>query len=120
MILIEVPALKERREDIPILVDHFVNQICIEYGIAPKEVTKEAEVALKNLSWPGNIRELRNVVERLIILSGNKITDDDVLRFVTPSSPEDLTKFKEIFDKFDNVSDLHKYIDEEFPNYKRN
>ncbi len=120
VILIEVPALKERREDIPILVDHFVNQICTEYGIAPKEVTKEAEVALKNLSWPGNIRELRNVVERLIILSGNKITDDDVLRFVTPSTPEDLSKFQEIFEKFDNVNDLHKYIDEEFPNYKRN
>lgn len=120
VILIEVPALKERREDIPILVEHFVNQICTEYGIAPKEVTKEAEVALKNLSWPGNIRELRNVVERLIILSGKKITDDDVLRFVTPSTPEDMTKFKEIFEKFDNVNDLHKYIDQEFPNYKRN
>lgn len=120
VILIEVPALKERREDIPLLVEHFVNQICTEYGIAPKEVTKEAMVALKNLSWPGNIRELRNVVERLIILSGKNITDDDVLRFVTPTSPEDLTKFKEIFDKFDNVTDLHKYIDEEYPNYKKN
>jgi len=120
VILIEVPALRERREDISLLVNHFVTNICNEYGITPKVVTKEAEVALKNLSWPGNIRELRNVVERLIILSGPKITDEDVLRFVTPSSPEDATRFKEIFDKFDNVDELHKYIDDEFTNYKGN
>ena len=120
VILMEVPPLRNRREDIPLLVEHFVGQICGDYGIASKEVTKEAMVALKNLTWPGNIRELRNVVERLIILSGAKITDEDVLRFVTPSTPEDISRFQEIFDKFDNVEELHQYIEQEFSNYKAN
>lgn len=120
VILMEVPPLRNRREDIPTLVEHFVSQICGEYGIASKQVTKEAMVALKNLSWPGNIRELRNVVERLIILSGAQITDEDVLRFVTPSTPEDISRFQEIFDKFDNVEELHQYIEQEFSNYKGN
>jgi two-component system, NtrC family, nitrogen regulation response regulator NtrX len=84
VIIIEVPPLNERREDIPQLVEHFINQICTEYGIAPKKVTKEALVALQNVNWTGNIRELRNVVERLIILSGNEITAEDVLHYVGP------------------------------------
>ena len=117
---IHVPPLRERREDISLLVNHFVANICSEYGITPKVVTKEAEVALKNLSWPGNIRELRNVVERLIILSGSEINDEDVLRFVSPSSPEDATRFKEIFDKFDDVDELHQFIDKQYTSYKKN
>jgi len=120
VILVKVPPLRNRREDIPLLVEYFIEQICNDYGIGAKSISKEAMVALKNLSWPGNIRELRNVVERLIILSGAQITDEDVLRFVTPSSPEDVSRFKEIFDKFDNVEELHQYIDQEFTNYKGN
>jgi DNA-binding NtrC family response regulator len=120
VILIEVPPLKERSDDIPMLVEHFVESICNDYGINPKSVSREALIALKNLSWPGNIRELRNVVERLIILSGNEITDEDVFRYVVPSSVEDAHKFREIFDKFDSVDELHQYIDKEFTNYKRN
>ncbi len=84
VIIIEVPPLNDRREDIPQLVEHFINLICTEYGIAPKKVTKEALVALQNVNWTGNIRELRNVVERLIILSGNEITAEDVLHYVGP------------------------------------
>ncbi len=84
VIIIDVPPLNDRREDIPQLVSHFIEQICTEYGIAPKKMTKEALVALQNVNWTGNIRELRNVVERLIILSGKQITADDVLQYVGP------------------------------------
>ncbi len=84
VIIIEVPPLNNRREDIPMLVEHFINQICEEYGIAAKKVSKEGMVALQNVNWTGNIRELRNVVERLIILSGAEVTAEDVLNYVGP------------------------------------
>jgi DNA-binding NtrC family response regulator len=84
VIIIEVPPLNERREDIPQLVEHFINLICTEYGIAPKKISKEALVALQHVNWTGNIRELRNVVERLIILSGSEITANDVINYVGP------------------------------------
>ncbi len=84
VIIIEVPPLNDRRGDIPQLVEHFIEQICNEYGISPKKVTKEALVALQNVNWTGNIRELRNVVERLIILSGVEITAEDVMNYVGP------------------------------------
>lgn len=114
VIIVEVPPLNERREDIPQLVEHFINVICNEYGISPKKITKEALVALQNVNWSGNIRELRNVVERLIILSGEEITDKDVLAYVVPSSAKKSSKMQEIFAKFSNVEELHRYIDEEF------
>ncbi len=84
VIIIEVPPLNDRRGDIPQLVEHFIEQICNEYGIASKKVTKDAVVALQNVNWTGNIRELRNVVERLIILSGVEITAEDVMNYVGP------------------------------------
>lgn len=84
VIIIEVPTLNQRRDDIPMLVDHFNQLICTEYGIPTKKVQKEAIHALKNLNWTGNIRELRNVVERLIILGGNEITEEDVINYVGP------------------------------------
>jgi DNA-binding NtrC family response regulator len=118
VIIIEVPPLNDRREDIPLLVEHFINNICSEYGISSKKITKEALVALQNVNWSGNIRELRNVVERLIILSGEQITDKDVLAYVVPSSAKRSSKFQEIFAKFSNVDELHKYIDKEFSTYK--
>lgn len=81
VIPIHVPALRERLEDIPLLVDYFNNQICDEQGWAIKRFTPEAIHALQQLPWTGNIRELRNVIERLIILCGNEITDKDVKQF---------------------------------------
>lgn len=78
VIPIAVPALNDRREDIPLLVDFFVGQICAEQGIAAKNFAPEAIQALQAKDWTGNIRQLRNVVERLIILAGNKITAADV------------------------------------------
>ncbi len=84
VIIIHVPALKERSEDIPLLIDHFMESICEDYGIAVKKVEKDAMKELEAYEWTGNVRELRNVVERLIILSGKKITRSDVLTYVIP------------------------------------
>jgi len=78
VIIIHVPSLNERRDDIPALVEHFLHQICSEYGIPVKGMDKQATEALRSNNWTGNIRELRNVVERLIILSGKTITAADV------------------------------------------
>jgi DNA-binding NtrC family response regulator len=84
VIIIHVPSLNDRRDDIPLLVDKFLEQICTEYGIAKKLIDKEAMEALVRFHWTGNIRELRNVVERLIILSGKNITLTDVKAHVMP------------------------------------
>lgn len=81
VIPIHVPSLAERKEDIPLLVDHFCTLICSEQCIAPKTFDESAIQALQEREWTGNIRELRNVVERLIILSGNVITASDVKLF---------------------------------------
>jgi len=84
VILIHVPSLNERREDIPLLVDKFLNDIAEDYGQAKKSVEKKAMDALQKHNWTGNIRELRNVVERLVILSGKVITLEDVTLYVLP------------------------------------
>ena len=78
VILINVPSLAERIEDIPLLTDYFNQQICAEYGIPEKLFEKEAISELQKLTWPGNIREFRNVIERLIILCDKNITPEDV------------------------------------------
>lgn len=78
VIVITVPALDERKSDIPMLVDYFITQICAESGKSTRPIEPEAMQLLVNRSWTGNIRELRNVVERLLILSGPTITADDV------------------------------------------
>ena len=81
VIPIHVPTLDDRKEDIPLLINHFLEQICHEQGWKTKSFSAGAMTALQQRSWPGNIRELRNVVERLIILSGDVITDQDVQIF---------------------------------------
>ena len=82
VIVINVPTLDDRKEDIPLLVGHFMEQICSETGMQPREVEPEAMQMLIDKAWTGNIRELRNVVERLLILSGSKITAEDVRNYV--------------------------------------
>ncbi len=84
VILIHVPSLNDRRDDIPLLVDKFLENICAEYGISKKEIDKAAMDALKEYYWTGNIRELKNVVERLVILSGKSIQKEDVDNNVSP------------------------------------
>ena len=82
VIPIHVPDLKDRKEDIPLLVNHFIHMICTEQGWKNKHISAEAIEALQAHDWPGNIRELRNVVERLIILSGDTITTEDINLYV--------------------------------------
>ena len=82
VIVINMPTLDERKSDIPLLVDYFIGQICSETGMIPREVDTDAMELLVSKSWTGNIRELRNVVERLLILSGSRITAADVKAYV--------------------------------------
>lgn len=84
VILIHVPSLNERREDIPLLSEKFLEDICTEYGIAKKIIDSSALDELTEYNWTGNIRELRNVIERLVILSGKSITMEDVINNVVP------------------------------------
>lgn len=84
VIMIHVPSLNNRRDDIPLLIEHFLHQVADEYGQPQKTIEQDAVVALQQHNWTGNIRELRNVVERLIILSGKTITLEDVTNFVLP------------------------------------
>src|SRR5215207_1579005 len=84
VILIHVPSLNERRDDIPLLVEQFLGDICSDYGTAQKHMDDDAIKLLQQYNWTGNIRELRNVVERLVILSGKTITAEDVRSYVLP------------------------------------
>ncbi len=84
VILIQVPSLNDRTDDIPMLADHFMKIICGEQGIAAKSFTEDAYSALQEVNWTGNIRELRNVVERLIILGSQKISGSDVAAYANP------------------------------------
>ena len=84
VILIRVPALNERLDDIPLLASHFIQIICDEYGMPVKTISEDAIFELQKINWTGNIREFRNVVERLIILCDQNITGDDVLKFAAP------------------------------------
>jgi DNA-binding NtrC family response regulator len=83
VILIKVPALNDRREDIPLLIQHFSTKIATEQGNAPKTFSEKAVKLLQDYDWTGNIRELRNVVERLIILGGTEVTEEDVKLFAS-------------------------------------
>ncbi len=84
VILIHVPSLNDRRDDIPLLVEQFLDDICSDYGIAVKPIDADAVKLLQEYNWTGNIRELRNVVERMVILSGKTITSEDVRNYVMP------------------------------------
>ncbi len=84
VILIHVPALNDRKEDIPLLTEHFIKIICAELGVAEKVVEPSAIEALQALNWTGNIREFRNVIERLIILCSERITAADVKMYAAP------------------------------------
>ncbi len=82
VIVINVPTLDERKDDIPLLVNYFIDAICAETGMNKREVDPDALKMLVDRSWTGNIRELRNIVERLLILSGDRITADDIRAYV--------------------------------------
>lgn len=81
VIPINVPSLNDRKEDIPLLAEHFISLICNDYGMPARTITRAAMAELQKKDWTGNIREFRNVIERLIILCGKEITDKDVKQF---------------------------------------
>jgi len=84
VIPIQIPSLNERKEDIPLLAEHFVSDICNDHGMPVKTISKKALNELQKINWTGNIREFRNVIERLIILCQDEITDKDVINFAQP------------------------------------
>ncbi len=117
VIPIRVPSLNNRREDIPMLTNVFINDICSDYNIPPKPITQEAIQLLKSQNWSGNVRELRNVVERLIILSEEKITGADVQMFVSPAGAN-VTSNVSLYDRFDSLQDFKEYTEKMFIQHK--
>ncbi len=117
VIIMDIPPLDKRLDDIPLLVDYFGKMICTDYGIPPKSFNAEALKCMQEMHWSGNIRELRNVVERLIILGDAEVVKEDVLNYVFPAALEK-RGFKELFNQFDNVEDLKKYIAKEYEEFK--
>ena len=117
VIIIQVPSLNERREDIPELVHHFIENVCAEYNIAPKKIESAAIKLLQDVNWTGNIRELRNVVERLIILSGKSITSQDVLSYVY-NTADNTSALQKIFEKYDTFEQMSQFLKEQFEKYK--
>lgn len=87
VILIHVPSLNDRKDDIPLLAEHFIGQICGEYGMPVKTIAPKAIKALQEVNWTGNIREFRNIIERLIILCPDTITADAVTTYANPAVP---------------------------------
>ncbi len=115
VILVEVPALNDRREDIPQLIEHFNKSICKEYGVKPKTWEPKAVESLQSLNWTGNIRELRNVVERLLILSEEQVKLDDVRQFVLPSAAGAGDRLAQQFlRRFDSLQAAQAYLGEQF------
>lgn len=105
VILIHVPTLNERIEDIPVLAERFLKEVCEDMGIQKKVFTPQALEAMKNIEWTGNIRELRNVVERLSILGAAKISEQDVAAYANPSRGRGSKSIYEMFDKFQDFKD---------------
>lgn len=105
VILIHVPPLRERREDIPMITEHFAVSLTRRNGVETKGFEESALVRLKSLEWRGNVRELHNVVERLLILSGDSVTEADVQNFVEPRSSSG-SGVESIMSRFDQFSDF--------------
>jgi len=112
VILIHVPSLNQRKDDIPILTDHFLNEICGDYGIPVKKIENDALESLQSRNWTGNIRELRNVVERLVIMSEKTITKQDVIDYSGPSTKAENKGID--YDKFANLQQLNDYVERSF------
>lgn len=112
VILIHVPPLRERKDDIPELAGHFLKDIAEESGAPEKPITREAVDELMRLDWTGNVRELRNVMERLYILSGKQITAQDVIDYAVP--PRRKPKATAVYDQFEKFQDFKDHVEKEF------
>ncbi len=117
VIVMKVPSLNDRKSDIPELVDHFNNLICKEYGISPKQFEDGAIKELQKINWTGNIRELRNVVERLIILGKEDITKKDVVDYAVSLSNH-RNSLEDLFEKFPTFPELRNFLEKEYEKYK--
>lgn len=113
VILIHVPSLNERVEDIPLLSEKFVIDICEENSIAKKQLTSGAMQELKNITWGGNIRELRNVIERLVILCGDKITESDVITFANPMGGKSVN-LEDLVNQYEKFQDFKDFAEQVF------
>lgn len=123
VIILHVPSLNERKDDIPLLVDRFLAEICEESSIPKKQITPKAIFELQKISWSGNIRELHNVVERLVILSGPTITHEEVRNYVSApnsSSGMDALALTELFEKFHRFQEFKEFIEKSFIESKLN
>jgi len=122
VILIHVPPLTDRKDDIGLLTQNFLEEICNDYGIPVKRISESAIEVMKTLPWTGNIRELRNMVERLIILSDKVITDNDVKAFANPSSaaaaPAGAAAPQTNYDKFANFQEYKDFAECEYIKFK--
>ncbi len=129
VINIHVPHLTERTDDIPVIAQNFLDEICGDYGMPVKRISEGAMDALKALPWTGNVRELHNMIERLIILSDKTITENDVIAFANPTggtnigaanqhtAPSQLASSPS-YDKFSNFQDYKDHAEKEFIKYK--
>ncbi len=118
VILIHVPPLRERREDIPLLVEYFVERLSRYHGLPPRPFSPEALELLQRLEWRGNVRELRNVVERLLILSeGDEITGADVHRYVYPPAIKE-TSLDALLARYEQFSEFRDMAEKLFLEYK--
>jgi len=117
VIIIQVPSLNQRKEDIPLLVEHFVEAICQDYGRPAKKVETDALALLQEMDWTGNIRELRNVIERLIILSEKSIKRADVEQFVAPSMHK-FHPLRQLFKEHEDLQSLQKEVEAEWHKFK--
>lgn len=131
VINIHVPHLTERTDDIPVIAQSFLEEICRDYGIPTKKINDGAMAALQNLPWTGNVRELHNMIERLIILSDKVITEHDVKAFANPSVGTNIgatnaaqaasvsaTNTIANYDSFSNFQDYKDYAEKEFIKFK--
>jgi len=128
VINIHVPHLTERREDIPEIALSFLDEICKDYGMPVKKISDSGMTALQNLPWTGNVRELHNMIERLIILSDKVITENDVTAFANPGGGTNIGAGTPVtngasvastnYDKFSNFQDYKDHAEKEFIKFK--
>ena len=123
VILINVPALTERKDDIGLIAQSFLEEICTEYGMPLKQLSADALEALQCLPWTGNVRELRNMIERLIILTDKTITGADVYAFANPAAaasavPVTASKAQPDFDRFKSFQDYKDFAEKEYIKFK--
>lgn len=116
VILIHVPSLNDRIEDIPLLAEKFTKEVCEDLAMPRKIITPKGMAELQNIKWTGNIRELRNIIERLVILSDEKITDEEVKMYVSNTKRRQTPT--ELFEEFNRFHDFKEHFEKMFIEYK--